>query len=334
MTISREEQISLETTRYYHCVSRCVRRAFLCGEDPVSGRDLNHRKQWLVEYIRFLSGVFAIRVCAYAIMSNHYHLVLYVDLEAQESWSDEEVYERWKQLFSGTIPDAAMVPVWRQRLGDLSWFMRCLNETIARDSNREDGCKGRFWEGRFKSQALVDEGALLVCMAYVDLNPVRAKQAQTPEESEFTSIYVRIREHVEDGAISEEDLEDSILMEQVENLSAETNLSMSLLPLRGEEKEEGTPKLPVSFEEYLGLLDWSGRAILKEKRGSIPEDLAPILERLNLRETGWEFMMRRFQHQFGRAAGNLEGLRKAEERWGAKGLKGKQVAQTIYQQVA
>ncbi len=92
-------------------------------------------------------------------------------------------------------------------------------------------------------------------------------------------------------------------------------------------------KLDHYIQEYLGLLDWSGRAILKEKRGVIPENLSPILKRLNLRETGWEFMMRRFEHQFGRAAGNMKGLRKVEERWGAKGLKGKHVAQILYRQI-
>src|SRR5215831_8537873 len=205
----RHAQISIRETPYYHCIGRCVRRAWLWGYDQYAGKDYSHRKSWVIDRLSELSQAFGIDVCAYAVMSNHYHLVLYVDVTRVREWSDREVVRRWTQLFqlreivrryleepvSKAEQDAAkdLIETWRARLMDVSWFMRCLNEHLARRANAEDGCTGRFWEGRFKSQALLDECGLLTAMTYVDLNPIRAGIAATPEESEFTSIYERIR---------------------------------------------------------------------------------------------------------------------------------------------
>lgn len=203
MATARKRQISLDDTPYYHCVSRCVRRAFLCGKDKTSGISYEHRRGWVESKLLSLSQVFAIDVCAYAVMSNHTHIVFFVDIEQASLWSIQEVLERWHQLFKGTLltqqylrgetlikPLQAIVD---ETADDISWFMRILNEHIARQANSEDNCTGRFWEGRFKSQALLDEAALTACMAYVDLNPIRAKIADTPEDSDYTSIQQRIR---------------------------------------------------------------------------------------------------------------------------------------------
>jgi len=211
MPTPRKNLVSLEATPYYHCIGRCVRRAFLWGVDGFSGQDYSHRKAWVVERLAELSQVFAIDICAYAVMSNHYHLVLHVDVERSKNWSEAEIALRWGSLF--VVPpillkylneiqhDPVELPVvmailnkLRQRLCDLSWFMRCLNEPLARRANLEDDCKGRFWEGRFKSQAILDEAGLLACCAYVDLNPVRAGVSASPEASDFTSIQQRICE--------------------------------------------------------------------------------------------------------------------------------------------
>ena len=180
----RKTLISLQDTTYYHCVSRCVRRAFLCGQDELTGQSYEHRRGWIEDKILSLAAIFAIDVCAYAVMSNHTHLVLHVNTEKANSWSIREVLERWHRLHKGSqftekylenkeMAEFELVSVYesgekyRERLTDISWFMRELNEPIARMANNEDKCTGRFWEGRFKSQALLDEAALVSCMAYV-----------------------------------------------------------------------------------------------------------------------------------------------------------------------
>lgn len=200
MPKARKYQISLDVTPYYHCVSRCVRRAFLCGIDRFTGNSYEHRRQWVEDRILLLGQIFAIDVCAYAVMSNHYHVVLHVNKAQCLGWSDLEICQRWHSLFKGTVltqkflrhetlTDAEHIAVrmkldqWRLNLSDISWFMRLINEPLARQANQEDDCTGKFWEARFRSQALCDEKALAACLAYVDLNPVRARAADTPERS-------------------------------------------------------------------------------------------------------------------------------------------------------
>ncbi|RNE89437.1 transposase [Marichromatium sp. AB31] len=212
MTRPRAALVSLSDTPWYHVVTRCVRRAYLCGFDRLTGRSFEHRRGWVELRLRQLAGVFAIDVAAYAVMSNHVHLVVRVDADRAAGWSDAEVLRRWRCLFRGPMVverflspatraemteaelevAAGLVATYRARLADLSWFMRVLNESIARMANREDGVRGRFWEGRFRSQAILDETALLAVMAYVDLNPIRAGIAETPEESAHTGIAARI----------------------------------------------------------------------------------------------------------------------------------------------
>jgi putative transposase len=295
MTIARSRQISLQDTPYYHVVSRCVRRAFLCGEDTHSGQSYEHRRQWVVDRLSQLSRLFAIGVCAYAVMNNHYHLVLKVEPDAANRWSEREVAERWVALFQWPLlvrrwyqgelliePERVVVEQligkWRERLHSISWFVRLLNENLARQANQEDGCKGHFWEGRFKSQALLTESALLACMAYVDLNPIRAAIADRPEESDYTSIKQRL--DAEQSAPSSPPL---------------------LLPF----SSKGEPDcLPYAFIDYLTLVDGTGRAIRADKRGHIPANLAPILQRLGLDATQWLRQVTLFKRQGIRAVGD------------------------------
>jgi REP element-mobilizing transposase RayT len=302
MTYARKTLVSLNDTPYYHVISRCVRRAWLWGVDGFSGRDYSHRKEWVLERMHQLSYVFAIDVCAYAIMSNHYHLVIHVDQKRAREWSPQEVIERWCRLFSkpplvdrweqGLCRDAerevaeGIIERWRQRLCDISWYMRCLNEYLARRANSEDQCTGRFWEGRFKSQALLDEAGLLTAMTYVDLNPIRAGIAEAPETSEFTSIYQRIRKAKAIGTPPEP--------------------KVPLMSFRSEVVRKG---IPFSFADYLELVDWTGRSQRDDKKGSIDRNLPSIMRRLNLQPEAWVQAMQPSGNVFGRAIGRVDHLR-------------------------
>lgn len=103
MTRPRSTLVSLSDTPWYHVVNRCVRCAFLCGQDAASGASYEHRRCWIVERIKRLAAVFSVDMAAYAVMSNHYHLVLRIDAERARSWSQDEVFKRWTQLFDGPL---------------------------------------------------------------------------------------------------------------------------------------------------------------------------------------------------------------------------------------
>ena len=319
MTQARTTQISLADTPYYHCVARCVRRAFLCGYDEFSGRDYEHRRQWIVDKLKELSAVFSIDICAYAVMSNHYHVVLHVDTDTASQWTEQEVVERWTILFKkpvlierylrGEITTAGerekiqeIIAQWRERLMDISWFMRCLNESIARMANKEDGCTGRFWEGRFRSQALLDESALLACMVYVDLNPIRANIAESPEESDFTSIQARLRHYAESIIAPDECAKETNAIHQTINQPSD------LLPFIGGEHVDLPLGIAFALPDYLELLDWTGRAVREDKRGAIPAELEPIFQRLGFNKAQWLDTIQHFGRRYRLAAGAVDKL--------------------------
>ncbi len=311
MPQSRKSQVSLADTPYYHCVSRCVRKAFLCGEDKSTGKSYEHRRGWVEEKLHLLSQAFAIEVCAYAVMSNHTHVVLYVNESKADSWSTIEILSNWHRLFKGTLLTQQYINsehltqaerltveetanVYRARLKSISWFMRVLNESIARKANQEDECTGRFWEGRFKSQALLDEAALLSCMAYVDLNPIRAKLSKTPETSEHTSIKLRIQQALNRKQPKE------------------------LMPFTGSINKSETTGLRFELADYIELVEVTGRYLREDKRGRIDHTLPDILERLKIEQEHWLAMSQKFEVIFRGAVGPVDRLSQFTEHQGKK----------------
>lgn len=304
----------MEDTPYYHCISRCVRRAYLCGKDAHTGYNFEHRRGWVAERIKLVCSVFAIDLCAYAVMSNHYHVVVRINPNEVQVWSNREVAERWLRIFNGPmlvhhyLAGVALsraeqdrvseyLNTWRERLCNISWFMRCINEPIARMANAEDQCTGRFWEGRFISQALLDERALLACMTYVDLNPIRAAMAQTPERSAHTSIRERV---------------------------VQKNHS----PLLGfsDQVDDGIPFL---FSDYLELVDWAGRVVKNGKRGHITATQPPILARLGMIAGPLvDYLTKPEQHGHG-ALGPVAKLKAFARSVGRKFVKGQSFARLL-----
>ena len=355
MTKPRTSLVSIDDTPWYHCVSRCVRRAFLCGDDLHTGMNFDHRRGWIAERIKQLAGIFAIDVAAYAVMSNHYHVVVWIDRERAREWSVEEVLERWTRLFSGPLlvgrylsaarsemTDAEISQVtelaetYRKRLYDLSWFMRTLNEYIARQANAEDGVKGRFWEGRFKSQALLDEQALLAAMAYVDLNPVRAGIADTPETSDYTSIQERIGE-VPDESAEEETPAASVTAPQSDRLEDEqltTEKEAQTLPQAPLMPFDATGRspwaVPFEFADYLELVDWTGRAIREDKCGFIASHQPRILDRLGIDGEAFISYADRLLKQFGSAIGAPQSMVDLCARRQTKYLRGMRASRQVF----
>ena len=370
MALPRSKYVREGQEGVYHCFSRCVRRAFLYGFDTLTLRDFSHRKAWILERMRVLAALFAIEVCAYSIMENHYHIILRTRPDLVALWSDREVATRWLTLFprhrrsssldaspleediNALVQCPERISTLRRRLSSLSWFMRCLNESIARTANKEDHVKGRFWEARFKCQALLDEAAIAACMAYVDLNPIRAGRASTPEESDFTSIQERILAwHKESTAGNEavqhlcldssgSELQDAEGRNLVSNANPERDGKMNnagddkvfsepwLCPIGSDARRRGILKM--TTVEYFELVDRSGRLLKSDKRGTIDPDLAPILLRIRANPEAWLDTVSGFGSKFRLAAGLLPSLRKFADQLGRRWLTGVAAARMAF----
>ena len=342
--MSRKSVVREGEPGVYHCVSRCVRRAFLCGLDRYSRKNYNHRRKWVRDRLKELSEIFSCEVYAYAVMANHCHVVLRIDPVAVRGWTAREVVERWLRLFpwerdgqGNPIPptpamikrlcgEHAQVNKWRERLGDLSWMMRCLNERIARRANAEDRCTGRFWEGRFKCQRIEDDGALLACMSYVDLNPVRAGLAESLEGSDFTSVQERIlayqRERMSSGSENQEQQASLEIGTAAKTGATASDEASWLTPIDGIRSIGSEAPWLLETRDYLRLVDETGRCLKLGKKGRIDPHLEPILDRLDLDQANWLRTVSGYRGLFHRVAGKSEQLLAAARKVGQQWFRG------------
>ncbi len=300
MTISRSRLVDTDVTRWYHCISRCVRRAMLLSEDDSPGR-----KDWIGRRLKELDQVFAISVGGFSFMDNHLHFLLRIDVDQAAQWSPLEVARRWMTLYPPRSADRkpakvtdeflklkAENPVWveetRKRLSSLGWFMKCLKEPLARMANKQDGCTGAFFEGRYKSIAILDEESLLSVCAYIDLNPMAAGIVSLPEESPHTSIKERV-EHLKAGGRITDVSEIRSGSVAAAAVSDGVELDLWLVPIedrrsKGELREgmrEG-----FTLGQYLLLVDYTSR-LVRDGKASVTSDVESIFARLGSSAEGW-----------------------------------------------
>lgn len=317
---ARQVSIDPLEIQVLHLWNRCVRRCFLCGQDPLTGKDFEYRRQWSRDRLEHLASIFAIDCLTFSIMSNHTHQILRSRPDIAATWDDREVARRWLRItpkrdsrgqprepneaeINSLLNDPVQLAEIRVRLSDVSWWMRFFSHYIAVRSNQEDELSGHFWEARFGSEVLESDASILACMIYVDLNPIRAGMSTTPEESDYTGAKERIDDlrislgTTELGATRLTLHSSELSIHDWERLNSQSNrCSGWLVPIEVDERAdplgpdvEPSPRrasrkgaVAISFARYLELLEWVGQTLRSDKRGSIPAGLAPILSRLGL----------------------------------------------------
>ena len=323
----RSEVIDPNEVTIVHVLNRTVRRCFLFGDDPLTGKNFDHRKAWIEGFLKQFAAQFGIDLLCYSILSNHYHLVLRTRPDVVASWSDTEVARRWLMLCplrkNGSQPaepnEAELngirnCPVRlaeiRSRLSNISWWMRLLNQRIAQRANREEEENGRFFQDRFRATRIIDEASLLACCAYVELNPIRAAMAETIEKSDHTSVQRRIEAELQDA------------QEEASPVPAAARRDAFLAQLTNNEKDDPIGPvagktglrcsdkgfLAMELQEYLQLLDWTARQIAPGKRGSTPDYLPPVLKRLGLAADSWNELVCKFGKTFVHVAGRSDAV--------------------------
>ncbi len=294
MTLPRNKLVDPSVTRFYHCISRCVRQAALLTDG--TGRIRADRKEWIQSRLKFLNDIFAISVSNFAILDNHLHCVLRLDGEVADNWSSHEVVRRWFQLFPpnkrkiavfGSLEqflafqgqDLARVNELRGRLKDLGWFMKSLKEPLSRLCNMEDGCKGAFLDARYKSIGIIDNESLIAVCAYVDLNVFAAGMSDTPENSPHTSLNERVshlREHATRAC------RNGVQISDPTDMDVDFEQDHWLIPIedrRGTGAEREGLFEGLSVVNYLKLIDEAARKP-RANKVNLSREVAGIIERL------------------------------------------------------
>ena len=301
----RAEQFDPESVCIVHLVQRCIRRAYLTGSDVVTGKNFEHRREWIRCRMERLASVFGLDVLTYAILSNHLHIVIRTRPDVIADWSDADVALRWlrvfpprvsdrkpmkvsKELVAARVANAEWVALTHKRLSSLGWFMKCLKEPLARLAKKQDKCTDTFFEGRFKSIAILDEESLLSVCAYIDLNPVAAGVSETPEASEHTSIKARVEHVVANGRAK--DLQAAELGSvAATRVSGGLEDELWLVPIedrRGLGAAREGMRTGFALGQYVMLVEYTGR-MLRNGKTAISSEVADVFARLGCTPETW-----------------------------------------------
>jgi hypothetical protein len=319
----REEVFSPDEIAIVHITNRVARRCFLMGNDPVTGKNYDHRKRQIEGLFERFAGLFAIDLLTYSILSNHFHAELRSRPDIVRTWSDLEVARRWMLICprrknkdgTGKEPSQAELNAitnnpkrladMRRRLSDISWWMRLVCQRIGMQANREEGMSGRFWECRFRAVRLLDETATLACSIYIDLNQIRAAIAETLEESYFSSARRRI-----EALLGDESRARFLAPVWID----ERNDPLGPQPSSSGYRCSDKGFLPLQDLDYLQLVDWTARQIVQNKSGHTPHDAPRILQRLGLEVTAWSALVQDFGRMFVNVAGKLRSIDECRSR--------------------
>ena len=345
MVLRRKDVFNRQQVGVYHVTTRCVRQAFLLGDDYQTGHSNHQRKRWIEEWFQSLTDVMLIEICAYAVMDNHTHSILRNRPDLLENMDDVEIAKRLVRLYPGfqclqALPEEADAERVRELLSDLdelhrrkylltdiSIFMARWEEAVARRANKVEDKKGRFWEGRFHCQKLLDTASILAATIYVELNPLRANIVELPEYSQYTSLVKRLKlvhlasghsmEHLMDSDKLEEQ---AILKEDVENQSSPKLVTNVLVCEQF---------LPFGRHKYLKVLDYVSRR-KRLGKSSTTATAEKLLVRLGVEPDRWRKTASTFEESYRLFAGSPELLSQTAVEKKKRCLHGMRTARYVY----
>jgi len=332
MTIARNRIVDIALTRFYACDSWCVRQV------PLFGGIHEYRKQWIEDRLKELADAFAIGVCAYTVLDNHFQVLVRLDPEKADAWSNAEIIRRWllvwdmrdsrgkvmtnkKEWLNTYANDPVFLEEARARLANLGWFMKSLREPISRRINNEESCGGAMWESRYQSVAVLDELSALAACAAIDLCPFVKGAARSAETSECTSLKTRIEQCVADGRLDK--------LREASPTTSKVNFEKGgwLLPIedRRDSQGKGTTGMlkGISLAGYTQLLEWSSRILRPGKSKTMPP-MPSVLASMKIDPNEWRVALTKLttgEKKYGSYFGSRDRLQELASERGCKFVK-------------